>query len=119
MSDIKSNERLSKKYVDDAVDGVRVHAENLFQQASKRVSIVLDEKLKAALATIRPPEPVKERATIEPTLPERNAHALRVLLGELSQAAVKYENSTGFRVKHVVFDRQGREIVPRPMVTNL
>jgi hypothetical protein len=120
------NERLSKAYVDNAVDTAmdaqRQYSENLFSKAEKRVSTLVDEKLKLALSTIRPEESVdlEPVRTKMPYVIKQNAECLDLLKARLSALVTQYEISTGFRVRCVYFE-QGKHGFPtkaKPLVYN-
>jgi uncharacterized protein YgbK (DUF1537 family) len=105
-----------KDYVAAEVDAARQYSENLFKASSERVMAQLDEKLKTALATIRPPEAPKQ-TTIP--LAEANAKELQMLAQSFGQAAAAYQSRTGLRVRHVVFEQHGGQIIVRPAVVNV
>lgn len=113
-----AEKKATETYVDQSIDAQRQYIEGLFGQAAKRVEAVvkveIEQQLKTALTTIRPDKPVLEPSD----LGRRNIDALAELSQAMATAAARYERSTSFRVKHVVFDRNGTFLNPRVVVSN-
>jgi hypothetical protein len=113
----KTNERLTKNYVDTSIDAQRQYTENLFGKAVDRVGKQLGElvevKLKEALAIIRPD------AKAPVSLSQANDRVLALLKKNLESLAADYERISGlrlYRVDFVVGPANGA-YVPQALIT--
>lgn len=92
----KINGRLTKAYVDEAVNAQRVYSEDLFSRATKRVDVIIEERLKKALEVMRPDVP-------KVSLPQANERALTLVKQSLEKLAQDYEHVTGQRLYRIEF----------------
>lgn len=128
MTDTK-NARLSKTYVDNAVDAAmdaqRQYSEELFSRADKRVRTQFEElevKMKTALTTLRPEEQtmqVEEMSTTMPIVERQNSECLEVLKRRMAALVMQYELATGLRVRCVYFEKSHGYTIVKPLVHNI
>lgn len=109
----KTNDRLTKKYVDEAVDANRQYAETLFGKAEGRVKLVIDsmidQKLNTALSVIRPENTVKSQnaplvSEIKHiSLRQANEDLLVLLRQQLQKLASLYYQHSGLKLESSSF----------------
>lgn len=106
----KINERLTKSYVDNAMDSARQYSETLFGRAEGRVKVILDDmigkKLKDALATIRP-VPTLTESVKQVTLRDANQGMLELAKNSFEKFGTAYTKHSGLKIRHVVYNVDG------------
>lgn len=106
----------TRDYVDASIDSQRQYAETLFSKSEGRVKALLDqmfeEKMKTALATIRPMEHQKKT----PTTREAQELTFVDLRKRMAELAAQYNDATGMKIASVRFDYSSGFISARPLV---
>jgi hypothetical protein len=117
----KQTEYVTTNALDTAMDAGRVYAETLFTNSARRVDEVIENKLKEALAKIRPEPSMTPARPPEPVLSiaARNSLALQRLTKDAGKLAFDYQMETGLRVRHIVFGVVGNRLIARPVVSNV
>lgn len=107
----KTNERLTKKYVDEAVDAQRQYAETLFGKSEGRVKVILDDmidkKLKDALAIMRPTPASGCKDSVEVrqvSLRQVNEEMIRLIKVQLVKIAQTYYTYSGIQLECAEFN---------------
>jgi hypothetical protein len=117
---IKTNDRLTKKYVDEAMDSARQYSETLFGKAEGRVKVIIDDmvdkKLKDAMSIMRPTpasgcSDVQKQVDVKQiSLRDANEAFLNVLKQRFQKLAFDYERFSGLMVEHVSFINNGDRV---------
>jgi hypothetical protein len=114
----KTNERLTKNYVDEGLDKQRQYSETLFDKAEGRVKIILndmvDKKFKEALAVIRPKVvPTLTDSVKQISLKQANEDMLKLLKVQLQKLAGTYCKYSGFKLNAASFTWSEEGVSPQ------